>query len=247
MERRIVKLFLLCVAAAATVGACRGDNPVTPSGEAPQNSAWVAPPRILTAAATPGGLRLSGVAQPGVRVVMRAVGGGAAFAAVADDKGRFDLRMTPPPGASLFQTEVQASDEPAYGQDRLLILDGGRGPLAVVRSGAFTRRLDRGPALAAVDSDAQSLILSGQARPDSALVVVVDGASQNVRADAGGYWSLRLAAAGARRIEVGDEAFVYPGPDADHGVTARRAGLGWLAEWALPDTRPQSVWLPDFD
>lgn len=249
MERRIVKLACLALILGAGLGpglsGCSGEAGPVAADHAAAPSGWVAPPRITTVETIPSGLRFTGMAEPGARVVLRAATGDGAFAAGADDQGRFDLRMAPPSGESLFIPEVQFGESAAQGRERLLILDGGKGPVVVLPVGGGARRLDRAPALAAVDSDGQALVLSGPAAPDATVAVTVRGVTRSVGADASGRWSLLVSGGGPADIRVGSRDFAYPGGDVGAGVMARRAGLGWLASWAAPGGATQTVWLPD--
>lgn len=245
MERRIVNLALMAVLGVFGASGCSRDAGPAAADHATTPSGWVAPPRIRAVEATPSGLRFTGLAEPGARVVLRAADGAAAFAAAADDQGRFDLRMDPSPGDSLFIPEVQFGESSAPGRERLMILEGGQGPIVVLPVGGGARRLDPAPALASVDSDGQALVLSGVAAPNATVQVTVRGASRQVGADASGRWSLMVPGGGAADIRVGTEDFAYPGAGAASGFGAQRSGFGWTATWSTPGGAGQSIWLPD--
>jgi len=256
MERRIN--LSLCSAAMAAVlmplGGCSPAGERAPDRvEAPRPTGWVAPPRIQSVSHSRSGLIVQGVAEPAGRVVLRGQGADA-FAAVADDKGRFSLRMTTPVADALFTPEIQVGEDATPGQERLLILQ--QGPVAVVSGGEATRRLDEAPALGAVDSDGHALLVSGRGQPNASVTVTVGARTQQVGADSSGRWSLMVNNAGATTIRVAGSEFAYPGAGVATGFSAVRVGEGVLVTWPAmasssadaADTRPvetrQSSWLP---
>ncbi|RZJ17983.1 MAG: hypothetical protein EON91_07020 [Brevundimonas sp.] len=256
MERRI-NLSLYSAAMAAVLMSLGGCSPAGERApdrvEALRPTGWVAPPRIESVSHSRSGLIVQGVAEPGGRVVLRGQGA-AAFAAVADDTGRFSLRMTTPATDALFTPEIQVGEDAAPGQERLLILQ--QGPVAVVSGGEATRRLDDAPALGAVDSDGHALLVSGRTQPNASVTVAVGARTQQVGADSSGRWSLMVNGAGAMTIRVAGAEFAYPGGGAGTGFSAVRAGEGVLVAWpaiasssavaadAGPAETRQSSWLP---
>ena len=147
---RTAVALLACVAGAA----CSPSSTPEPAEprDAPSATAWTRPPLIRAVRRTSDALVFIGQAEPGARVVLRS-DTGPAHAAAADDRGHFEIRMAPPAGDLLLRPETQVGQDSAPSPDLLLIVDGGRGPMAVLRAGGPTRRLDRAPALGAVDSD----------------------------------------------------------------------------------------------
>lgn len=256
MERRIT-LSLYSVAAAAvlmSLGACSPAGDRAPDRvDAPRPTGWVAPPRIESVSHSRSGLIVQGVAEPGGRVVLRGQGADA-FAAVADETGRFSLRMTSPVGDALFTPEIQVGEDATAGQERLLILQ--QGPVAVVAGGEATRRLDDAPALGAVDSDGHALLVSGWAAPNASVTVGVGGRTQQVGADSTGHWRVMINGAEAMTIRVGGRDFAYPGAAQGGGFSVTPAGEGVLVTWppiaaystdaaqARPAEARQSSWLP---
>jgi len=180
--------------------------------------------------------------RPSVVALVAPGSGTAANAVSACGAAPRSVRRT---GDSLVFPEVRVGGEAAQGRERLRILAGGQGPIVVLPVGGGAGRLGPAPALAAVDSDGQALILSGPAAPDASVRVTVRGVTRTVGADASGRWSLLIPGGGPADIRVGAEDFDYPGGAAGQGVIARRAGLGWLATWPTPGGASQSVWLPD--
>lgn len=245
MKRRIAGA--LAIAVLAGLSACSRDAAPQAGPEQPADD-WVRPPAIRSVERGPASLIFHGVAQPGARVVLRA-DDGQAYAASADAAGRFDLRMAPPAGHQLLRPEAQQGQDAIPSPDILLIVDGGRGPIALLRSGGAARRLDRGPALGAIDSDGRVLVASGVGTPDTPRAVRVQGgASASAMAGADGRWSVQLGATppGPRTVQVDAAAFVWPG-DAPTGreLSVERAGTGWRIGWTGPAGGRQTTWLPD--
>lgn len=248
MKRAIsgkVSLVLL----AAVLDAC---SPATEperkaAGAETQTSAWTRPPEIQSVRREPGALVFAGRAQPRGRVVLRS-DHGPAYAVAADVAGRFEIRMALPAGDLLLRPETQVGQDAARSPDRLLVLGGGRGPVAILRAGGATRRLDPAPALGAIDSDGRMRLASG--RSQGPVAVQAGGANVTVSPDAAGHWSVMLRPSdSADQIQVGNERFDWPGPGRrvqSAAVTPKVEELpgGWRVDWAGPDGAPQSTWLP---
>ncbi len=241
-------IFAIGLAAAASFGAgCSAPPAREAQAAAAPATGWTRPPAILSVRRGPATLIFSGEAEPGARVVLRN-DAGVAYAAAADDKGRFDIRMTAPQGALLLRPETQVGQDAAASPDRLLILEGGRGPIAVLRTGGSTRRLDPAPALGAVDSDGEGALASGRvAQAEATVSVDAGGDAVRVAADTAGRWSVVLGPIGAGGvIRVGEEAFVWPGPGVEKGgLQVERAGGGWRVGWSGPAGARQWTWMPD--
>lgn len=207
---------------------------------------WNRPPEIQAVQRAAASLIFTGAAEPGARVVLRS-DSGAAYAAAADGRGRFEIRMTAPAGDLWLRPEIQIGQDSAPSPDRLLIVAGGRGPIAVLRTGGPTRRLDQAPALGAVDSDGRMRLASGRAAIGAPVVVQAAGESVRVAPDAGGRWSLMLRPAdGPDEIQAGARRFAWPG-EGGGGTAPRveRAGQGWRVVWTGSGGARQSTWLPD--
>lgn len=230
----------------ALMTACNAPAPPQ-RAEAPDAAAsgWTRPPAILSVRRASASLVFTGEAEPGTRVVLRN-DSGAAYAAAADGRGRFEIRMAAPAGDLWLQPETQIGQDAAPSPDRLLIVAGGRGPIAILRSGGPTRRLDRAPVLGAVDSDGRMRLASGPATGTVPIEVQAGGESVRVT-PAAGRWSLMLRpASGPDVIEAGGTRFVWPG-ESGPGVVPRveRAGPGWRAVWTGAGGARQTTWLPD--
>ena len=241
---RTAVALLACVAGAA----CSPSSTPEPAEprDAPSATAWTRPPLIRAVRRTSDALVFIGQAEPGARVVLRS-DTGPAHAAAADDRGHFEIRMTPPAGDLLLRPETQVGQDSAPSPDLLLIVDGGRGPMAILRAGGPTRRLDRAPALGAVDSDGQLRLASGQAAPGGEPIELqAGGESGRVAPDGTGRWSLVLPpSAGPDEIRVGGRAFNWPGEgEADAGFRVERGEAGWRVVWSGPGGGRQTTWLP---
>jgi hypothetical protein len=223
--------------------------PREPAAEArqPAVTGWTRPPLVESVRRAGDGLVVGGAAEPGARVVLRSEAG-AAYAAAANPRGRFEIRMAAPSGDLLLRPETQVGQDAAPSPDRLLILAGGRGPIAILRPGGATRRLDAAPVLGAVDSDGAARLVSGRVpTPSAPLTVVAGGETLRVTPDAAGRWSLMLTPArGGDEIRVDGQSFRWPGAGASGpGLQVERAGQGWRVGWPDPSGGRQTTWLPD--
>jgi hypothetical protein len=245
MKRRIAAHLVIALLAGSS--ACSRDAAPKAGPEQPADD-WVRPPAIRSVERGPASLIFHGLAQPGARVVLRARDG-QAYAAAADESGRFDIRMAPPAGHRLLRPEAQQGQDAIPSPGMLLIVDGGRGPIALLRSGGAARRLDRGPALGAIDSDGRGMIASGVAAANAPPAVRVPGGPP-VRVATGpdGRWTAILGPvpSGPQTIQVGGAAFVWPGAAANgEALAVERAGEGWRVGWTGPAGGRQTTWLPD--
>lgn len=234
-----------------TVAALVACSPTPPqraeAARAGTPSGWSRPPRIESVRRVQASLVLRGLAEPDARVVLRS-DSGAAYAAVADADGRFEIRMAAPEDHLLLRPETQVGQDSAVAPGRLLILAGGRGPIAVLRAGTSTRRLDSAAALGAVDSDGGGHLASGRsANPAVPVEVTAAGETMQVTPDGAGQWTVRLTpGSGPQAIRVGGRDFAWPGPGAaGEALVVERAGQGWRVGWAGPAGARQSTWLPD--
>lgn len=247
MKRAIFGKAATAALLAALTAACA--PPATPErvSEVENVAAgWTRPPEIQSVQRARSALIFTGEAEPGARVVLRS-DSGAAYAAAADGRGRFEIRMTAPTGDLWLRPETQIGQDAAPSPDRLLIVGGGAGPIAILRTGGPTRRLDRAPALGAVDSDGRMRLASGRATGTAPVPVMAAGETIPVTPDAEGRWSLMLRPAdGSDEIRVGAGRFAWPGEaDTRAGSSVERAGQGWRVAWVGAGGARQSTWLPD--
>ena len=245
MTRPIVMLVLATVL--ATMASC---------GQAPQDSpvadvkaeGWVEAPVIDRARRDAGGLRVSGLASPGSRIVIRG-DARAAFAVGTGEDGRFDLLVPAPQTDTLYVVEIQAGEDVVPAAARLLVAGDPAGPVALISAGAATVRLDPGTGLDVIDSDGRTRIVSGRAAAGRRVAITVDGEdSVTVTANAAGRWMLNLGASGpaAFILSVDGVTHAYSGA-AKPDVPLDRLmpdGNGVTLIWSLSDTARQSSWFP---
>jgi hypothetical protein len=245
-----MKRAMLSMAAALVAGCVAGCSPSPPERTASDSQAareWARPPVIERVERTGSTLAVSGLADPAARVVLRG-DDGPAFAATADPSGGFEIRVPAPSGHLLLRAETQVGQDAALSPDRLLILAQGRGPIAVLRPGGATRRLDAAPVLGAIDSDGRMRLASGRVPAGTAAVEVQSGEQTvQVNPDADGRWSVILTARdGPDRIRVAGRDFPWPGDAVGStGVAAERMEAGWRIRWTGPGGAGQTTWLPD--
>ena len=247
MKRVLRRATVLAGVAAAVLGGC-SPAPVQKAPLSPgAGTGWARPPVIAAVRRAGSGLVFTGAAEPEARVVLRSESG-VAYAAVADSQGRFEIRMVATPGDLLLRPETQVGQDAAPSPDRLLILTGGRGPIAILRSGGPTHRLDAAPALGAIDSDGRMRLVSGRSADARRPVqIMVGGATMPVSPSADGRWSLGAGPpAGPDTFQVDGVAFNWPGEGPmGEGLVVERAGQGWRVGWSGPAGARQSTWLPD--
>lgn len=245
-----MKRAILSLAAAALATAASACSPAAPEqdGTGPEAAGdWTRPPVIQRVERVGSTLAVSGVAETDGRVVLRS-DDGAAFAASADSRGRFEIRLPAPAGDLLLRPETQVGQDTAPSPERLLILAGGQGPVVVLRAGGPTRRLDAAPALGAIDSDGRMRLASGRvARGTERVEVRSGGETVQVAPDAGGRWSVMLAPHdGPDLIEVAGRDFTWPGEaPVSATLSVERLDSGWRIHWTGPAGARQSTWLPE--
>lgn len=243
MKRRIA--VSLAVLAAALAGCSPAPEEIKGQAQdAP--TGWSQPPRIQSVEATSAGLLIRGQAGAEARVVLRDALGNAQ-AVSADAGGRFELTTPTPAAAALFSLAVQTGEETTAAPERLLVLDGGRGPIAVLLAGEASIRLDRSGPLGAVDTDGAVMILSGPLSDGRAPSLSLDGEALPDPGRAGPIWRIDAPrGSGPRRITVGNQSYGYPGDaNATEPFRVERAGDGWRVGWSAPHGGRQTTWLPD--
>ena len=239
------KRLPMMIAVLGLAAGCSQPEPgVAPAAEATA-SKWVTPPRIDGVRRSAGALTVSGQTSPGARVVLRG-GDGSAFAASADDSGRFEIRIGAADHDLSLIPEVQTGEDAAPAPERLLILGGADGPVVMLAAGVAGRRLDGAGALGAVDSEGRMLALSGRAPAGQTVRITLNGGSgMTVLAGADGRWTAVAGPAGGPvRLGVGARVYDYPG-EAGAGPVAARAGAGWRLAWMSSSGGRQVTWLPD--
>ncbi len=242
-----MKRAILSIAAAALAAACTAGAPDPEEGATEASRQWARPPAIESVRRSGSALSVSGAADPEARVVLRG-DDGTAFAATADSRGRFEVRVPASAGHLLLRPETQIGQDAASSPDQLLILAGGQGPAAVLRTGGPTRRLDAAPVLGAIDGDGRMRLASGRVAAGTEVVEVRNGRETiQVSPDAAGVWSVILPASGGPDpIRVDGREFVWPGPTGGDGsLSVERLDDGWRIGWTGTGGARQTTWLPD--
>lgn len=241
-----MKRAILSMAAAVLAG-CSPNPPEQAAGDARAAREWARPPVIERVERTGSILAVSGVADPEARVALRG-DDGAAFAATADSRGGFEVRIPAPVGHLLLGAETQVGQDAAPSPDRLLVLAAGQGPIAVLRPGGATRRLDAAPVLGAIDSDGRMRLASGRVPAGTETVEVQSGGETvQVVPDTQGQWSVILTARdGPDHIRVAGRDFTWPGEaGGSQELAVERMDAGWRIRWTGPGGSGQTTWLPD--
>ena len=253
MKRRIVVAWVgAWVGAALALAGCNAPVEGTKGEDARLDDGWTGAPSISAVTLQGGRLLVSGDAPPRARVVLRG-DQDTAFAAGADEAGRFELLVGVLSSPMLLTPEVQIGQFPAPGPERLVLAgDGGPGGsllAALLIEGGASRRLSPGPVVDSVDGDGHGLVVAGRAKPGARISVSADGgAAVEAAADASGRWTAALSSIGDRpaRIAVGGAAFAYPGPATGDGVgRIERSGDGWRLTRMLSASAKQTSWFPD--
>ena len=245
MKRRIVVAW---VGAALVLAGCNAPVERSKGEEARQDGGWTASPRISAVELQSGRLVVRGDAPPGARVVLRG-DQETAFAAGADESGRFELLVGALSAPMLLTPEVQIGQFPTPGPEQLVLSGEGVLLAALLIEGGASRRLSAGPVLDSVDGDGQGLVVAGRAKPGARVSVSADGGvAVEVAADFSGRWAAPLSNVGDRatNITVSGAAFAYPGPAAGEGVgRIERSGVGWRLTRLLSPSARQTSWFPD--
>jgi hypothetical protein len=238
MTPRIAVLPCLLLALAA----CGASGDETAGPEAVP-ATWRMPPRVEAAERTAGALELTGMAEPGARVVLRQAGG-EAHAVTAGADGAFLLRIPTGPGELSLQPQDQEGQDAVAGPDLIVAL--ADGTVAALSPGAATRRLDSGLGLGAVDSDGRMAIVSGRTSRgmETSRVSVGGGPTMDVQSDARGIWAVRVNASTASAGVTVDGVAHQLGLSGAAPGAVIAAGSGRLIGWTAPDGAIMQTWLP---
>ena len=231
----------LFTAAILTVAAC--GEPAQPTHQTTLESGWVRTPEIDVVSTSGRELIVRGHAAPLGRVVISGAGG-LAYAAGADEEGRFELRVPRPTRDTLLSVEARIGQTGFPAPYRLLIGADAVAPIALLTIGAPSRRLDTAPGLDALDTDGRAVFLSGRA-PAGTLVVIEGTGRRETSADIDGRWSMVGAGSGDAPLRVAGAAYSpAPGGSTEPDVL-QRSGAGWRITWSGPGGGRQSTWFPD--
>lgn len=235
----MMKRLGLLVVALGMLTACHAPSSEPEPTAAGEPSAWLRPPLVTAVSRNAGAAIVSGLAGSGARVVLRAESG-AAFAAAADNEGRFVVRVAAARGGLILTPEVQNGQEAAASPDRLLLLSAG--PAALLRPGGATQRLDvttRG--LDVIDTDGRALMASGRISARQSPRITAGGRTQVAEVGLQGRWSVMLPP-GTTSVIVDGETYAVP---VLKGEGVFEIGEGWLIGWRTSDGAVQHSWLPN--
>lgn len=243
MKRSIVAPVSMMIAAALTGSCAPRDRAV--ASDLPVADRWITPPVIERVDRTATSLTVRGRAAPSGRVVLR--GGEAAYAASADETGRFQIRIRPPATDSFMSVEVQTGQTAVPAPYRLLISHDIRAPIAMISAGAATVRLDPGAGLDAVDSDGRAWVASGRSVPDQAVALAVAGStSRSVMAGRDGRWTAALPGSSGSSPALSVDGRRYSLPVLNGGTLDRlvQTSDGWALTWQLSPAATRTTWFP---
>lgn len=199
MAAKVVS-FAIVAAMAALLGACQGSNAPAASDAAaarPDGAqlTFQSPPvvdRVETAAN--GGAILHGRAAPDSRV--RAVTTDpASIGATTGHDGRFRLDLPPVGRTRLVMLSMEGANRSTGAAGWLFLPPDAPSQAVMLRPGAAAAPLAGAGLLAVIDYDPKGgVATAGRTSPNATVVVSVDsGAETQIRADAGGLWTLRLS------------------------------------------------------
>jgi len=255
-------VVLAAAAACALLAGC--GKPSTPAQapaatRTPAQSDYVAPPEVTGVSGDPGRmLVLQGAAQPQARIRL-ASADGAASGATAGPSGAWTLPIAPASTPRLFSLAADMDGRTVPARGYLALLPGGEA--AMLRPAAGARPMippGAPPRIGAVDFDAAGAgVVSGRARPDRPVRVLLDGQDAGEgRTDRNGWFDVSLSdnlKPGRHAVAVGtadgraDAAFdgAHAAPIAAPPMNAARVDGGWRLDWMSPGGGVQSTVLFD--
>jgi hypothetical protein len=254
------------LAAAGLLAACgRGGDWRSPAPQQDQpaegQTGYVPPPRFTAVERlADGAVRLSGAADPNVRVRVASPDGVAYFAA-SDAKGVFSVTAPAAAAVRLFGLSETLANRVIQGEGYLAVLPAPGRPAVLLRAGAGAHAPGASsiaPQVVAVDLDGGGgAVVSGVARPGSALRLTLDGRHDgDARADAKGRFAFALAAVlkpGDHQLSVqsaagqDDARFSVGQAPPISGLpfrAARQAG-DWRVDWLTPAGGEQTTLVMD--
>ncbi len=255
--------FAASMALVATLAGCddagrRNWGRETPAAQPARNpeAAYLAPPKVVTAAVEGGGVAVSGSAAPGASVRLGSPTG-QAVSTEADAGGLWRAIL---PGAAeprLFGLSMTREGRTVQAEGYLFVAP--EGAVALLRAGGGTEPLSGpsdSPRILAIDFDREGgAVISGVGRPGAGFGVRVDRATQaEGKVDAQGRFSLSLTqplGPGSHTVQVageGGENLVRldvspPGRLTGGPLHAERFESGWRADWMTPGGGIQTTML----
>lgn len=240
----------------APVGPARGGADARPAKD--PEAAYLAPPKVLTAAREGGGLVLSGSAVAGASVRLGAPTG-EAVSVEADAGGLWRASLPAAPAPRLFGLSMTREGRTVQAEGYVLTTP--EGAVALLRAGGGSEPLagpSDAPRILAVDYDQEGgAMISGVGRPGAGFGLRIDRATQGAgKVDAQGRFQLSLAqplSTGVHAIQVAGEGGehmvrveVSPHPVLTAGpLHAERIADGWRADWMTPGGGVQTTVLFD--
>ncbi|MBI1683673.1 hypothetical protein [Caulobacter hibisci] len=257
------KAWPLALAVVATLAGCGDAGRRNWGQEAPAaqpardpEAAYLAAPKVVTAAIQAGGLALSGSAAPGASVRLGSPTG-QAVSVEADAAGLWRVVV---PGAAeprLFGLSMTREGRTVQAEGYLFVAP--EGSVALLRAGGGSEPLSGpsdSPRVLAIDYDREGgAVISGVGRPGAGFGVRVDRATQaEGKVDAQGRFSLSLTqplGAGSHTVQVAGEGGehlvrldVSPPPALTAGpLRAAPFEGGWRADWMTPGGGLQTTML----
>ena len=234
--------FTLMALSVGLLAACdQGVNPVPVENQEEQ---WREPPSVTAVNWKGETATVSGVADPGGRVVFM-VQGGQSYAASADGEGHFSLSVMVPPEGLLLQPRLQMGQSTVAGPGQLFIAPQDVGLAAVLFPGDPSLRLSASGPLDVVDRDGEAQVIAGRSAASKPTQLEVNGRTIDAQPDKEGRWAVVLPSSGApSRIVVGGRSYEVPGYSADTTDFSGRLGDGWLVRRNFGDGAVQSTWFP---
>lgn len=246
--------FAAALALATAVAGCgdagqRSWGRETPAAQPARDpeAAYLAPPRVVTAAAQAGGVALSGSAAPGASVRLGSPTG-QALSVEADAAGLWRVVAPSAVEPRLFGLSMTREGRTVQAEGYVFVAP--EGAVALLRAGGGSEPLSGpsdSPRILAIDYDREGgAVISGVGRPGAGFGVRVDRATQaEGKVDAQGRFSLSLAqplGAGVHTVQVAGEGGehmvrleVSPPPPLTAGpLHAEPFESGWRAYWMTP-------------
>ena len=252
------RLLMAAAVALAVLAACNGAGRApaeAPKAETEASGGYVAAPMLASARTAGGETVLEGTARPGARVRLGEPRGGETFA-VADESGRWRMRLPAPAEPKIFGLSMAMDGRVVQAQGYILLNPAGRAALLRAGAGATAPGEPGSPRIAAFDFDREGgAVVSGVATPNAALSVRVDGRPSGAgRSGVDGRFNLALAqpiTGGVHEIEIVGDAFrsavavdARPAAPLTAGPFRAVAGAdGLRADWLTPGGGLQSTWI----
>ncbi len=229
---------------------------VQPKAAPAAETRYLPAPAVAEAVPGAGGVRLSGQAAPGARVML-GTPTGETLSAVADDKGRWSVAAPTPDAVALYGLFMLDGQRKVNAEGYLVLTPDGRA--AELRSGGGARVLEppsRRPRILAIDFDRDGgAVVSGvgAARADLGLRIDRNAGGNAMVSDQGRFSVVlvRPLPQGEHEFEVAGEggedritvATRRPDPLGEAVFRATPVGGGWRIDWRTPGGGVQTTLL----